>query len=393
MRLFEDFLDDTNIQAPDTVSALNDDDYGLGCLTFELSINHAARENFDTLGRALSNFAHKLRTLGQHVPLLDDIERIEFGDKEHNYAQEDSSVVYYNAGEFRISSRKKDLTAEECQLLNCDVYFRYDQETLNARQAVKFYKAFDKILSFCGSTYVPKNRMYIVKNCRPVPDDKINPEVNINSRNQQYADLFFDQGPHDDMYLPELFYIMCVLKSGYEYGDFLKELKTDGLEEILRNYYFCGQFSYGRTMELSVRKVGYFEKTGDAALPEYIKDKHPVAGSTEMFMPFGNYDYGTSQPWSPTLRNVDLREYCNSHGCNVYMLRNVPDRPDMVICIYDGTYITDEEKEYQIVTETTGKEMGIISKELALSCFMPYEKAQGLCDEFFGREDEYDEDE
>ena len=87
MRLFEDFLDDTDIQSTNTnVSALNDDDYGLGCLTLEVSFNYKARESFDTLGQSLHSFSQKLYTLGQHMPLLDDIERIQFDDYEHNYA-------------------------------------------------------------------------------------------------------------------------------------------------------------------------------------------------------------------------------------------------------------------------------------------------------------------
>lgn len=340
------------------------------------------------LGDALHMFSNKLMVLGAHMPLLDNIERIEFEDKEHNYAQSDAQAYIFNAGEFRITSHKKDLSADECMTLDCCVYFRYKPENINGRIITKFYRQFDRLRAFSGSVYIPQNRTFVIKNCKPVADSEINPNINIDENNCHYADLFFGEDRSGPMYIPEIFEIARVLRIGYKYSDFLRDTHSDGLESILMNYYYCSGFSYNRVMNNLVRKVGYFKKTSDAALPDYIKDKHPVAGVTELFLIFGDHDYAISQPWSPMLRNKSIREYCDSHGCNVYLLKSVPNKSDMVICIYDGTMIDDEGEEHQIVTETTGHEDGVVSKELALSCFIPYEKAQELCDEFFGNDDD-----
>lgn len=189
----------------------------------------------------------------------------------------------------------------------------------------------------------------------------------------------------------------------WDYDGFLKAFHTNGFEFMLRNYFSDYKKDYEASHEdlmQYVKFVGHFDQTGPStALPSYIKDKHPVAGCATLFLPFGDKKCSISSPWSPLQKDKNVTEICNTRGCSVYLVSGKISNnimiDDEVICVYDGVYKQDgEDKQLQIVTETSGHEMGLCSKEIALSCFMPKEEAETMCREFFGPdEDEEDENE
>ena len=185
----------------------------------------------------------------------------------------------------------------------------------------------------------------------------------------------------------------------WDYAGFLDAFQTNGFEFMLRRYFSDYKKDYEASHEdlmKYVKFVGHFDKTGPAkALPSYIKDKHPVAGCTTLFLPFGDMKHSISSPWSPLQKDKNITEICNTRGCSVYLISGqISDMiDDEIICVYDGVYKQDgEDEQLQVVTETSGHEMGMCSKEMALSCFIPEEEAKAMCREFFGPDEDEEED-
>jgi hypothetical protein len=351
----------------------------LAKLTVELWVLHRARESKELLGQALRTFIRKLEIIAQHSKFIDSISEVKF---ESLKTINPEKYHIFNADGIEIISYGAALTEQSTEFseLQCYIYF-YPRTNFTARQITSFYNDVRHMMRITGAVDLPSNRQYVVE------------------YKGDTKDLFFEYCPHDKEYAKEIFDLAQLFKPGYTYANYLQDFKTDCFEQMMWNHFYYGQ--YGDQIDemwKHVYKVGHFDKTGDSKLlPDYIKDKHPVAGCTDVFLPFGEMDFATSSPWSPTLRWTEMREHCMTHGCNVYLLSDAENNDDAVICVYDGTIeLTDKngnKKIAQIVTETTGHEMGLTSKEMALSCFLSAEEAENLCADFFGSdEDEYNED-
>ena len=380
-KLFEDFIDDIDVEKdvrPNSVE-ITQPSTNLAKLTVELWVLHRARESKELLGQALRTFIRKIEIIAQHSKFIDSISEVKF---ESLKTINPEKYHIFNADGIEIISYGAALTEQSTEFseLQCYIYF-YPRTNFTARQITSFYNDVRHMMRITGAVDLPSNRQYVVE------------------YKGDTKDLFFEFCPHDKDYAKEIFDLAQLFKPGYTYSDYLQDFKTDCFEQMMWNHFYYDQ--YGDQIDemwKHVYKVGHFDKTGDSKLlPDYIKDKHPVAGCTDVFLPFGEMDFATSSPWSPTLRWTEMREHCMTHGCNVYLLSDAENNDDAVICVYDGTIeLTDKngnKKIAQIVTETTGHEMGLTSKEMALSCFLSAEEAENLCADFFGSdEDEYNED-
>lgn len=379
-RLFEDFIDDIDVEqdVPQRDIEVQNDRTDLAKLDIEIWVMRRACETRQSLGQALRTFIRKIIIIAHHSKFIDSIENIKFENYKTLNAGREHIV---DVDGIQIISHGDIHTEQstEFQNLYCYIYF-FPRRNWNGRHIAAFYNDVCHMMRITGTVDLPSNRQYCVES------------------GGLSADVFFTYGSAEKEYAEEIFSIAQVFNPNYSYADYLRDFNTDGFGFMMFNHFFYGQFGDQiDEMWKHVKKVGHFDKTGDSALlPDYIKERHPVAGCTDVFLPFGTYDFATSSPWSPTLRWTEMRDHCNTHGCTVYLLKDAENNDNAVFCVYDGMLeFKDNDskmKTVQIVTETTGKEMGYISKEMALSCFVDAEMAEELCAEFFGSEDEEDEE-
>ena len=387
-RLFEDYIETYDNDDLITTSVTDDEQKDSPfCLYITLDVFREARKSEKDFENAMLLFEKKIRHIAENCVALKSIDKFLYKTQREFYG----SVTTERIGSITVYKQRDDeRNFQNFYKLECFIYFTPADE-FSWRDTWYLYKFFNYVYSINGNVHQNGREIGVLKIENGFPLD-----------NQDWdswgSDLELSKNSFD-MHADELYELGCFMYPDMTYEDFLKAFKTNGFEFILRRYLSGDKNEYEAShkdlMEY-VKYVGHFNKTGDAAgLPSYIRDKHPVAGCATFIEPFGNKAFSVSSPWSSLQKDAKLTEFCNTHGCSVYLVSGkISDMiDDEVVCLYDGIYYPPSEKvgEVQIITETSGHEQGLCSKEIALSCFMSPEEADKLCLEFFGpdEDDEY----
>ena len=386
-RLFEDFIDnygeDTLV---DDIIMQEEDVRSPFCLYITIHLNQKAKESEKALESAILLFQKKIRNLASKFVSIKSINKFLYKTERDLYRPAEQKI-----GNVTICTEENSsLDYRNISELECYIYFT-PVDDFSWKDTWNLYKFFNYVYSIRGSINQIGRDIAVMKIVDGLPKDD-------QDWDSWGSDLELSKQTFDSNAV-ELCELGHFIFPKLDYDGFLKAFNTNGFEFMLRNYFSDYKKEYEASHEdlmQYVKFVGHFDKTGQAtALPSYVKDKHPVAGCATLFLPFGDKKCSISSPWSSLQKDKNVTEICSTRGCSVYLVSGkISDMiDDEVVCVYDGVYKKDDGNEQlQVVTETSGHEMGMCSKEMALSCFMSKEEAETMCMEFFGPDEDEEED-
>lgn len=378
-KLFEDFIetiDDDDIAVQHSIEDKRE------IYRFQTKFNmtnFVNRSDKSELAKQFHLFERKIRLIASRSMTIYSIEgfkyfALKYGRSEDNQIQLDSTITLNISDNIKLS---------EIYDFACQITMKL-KPIRSARNVVALYKDFFRFTNIEGKIYGNSDPELIFE----TEDLKRNWENELDIEHSDFS-----------VCGKEIFELAKVVAPDMTYGKFLEDLSSNGFCFILRNHLSDSDDSIQELMNKYVRYIGHFERFGHPdplGLPDHMRGSHaPIVGCTTIFKPFGEKDCSISAPWSPTQRSQEIRQFCESTPVDVYMIRKEIDDKngeDTIFCLFSKTFVNSKGQELQIATETTGHEMGIISKELTLSSFMSYEDAKEECADFFRESIDDDDD-